>query len=137
MNTKDFLLQVRKIEHEIKIKRELLNSYEKLSLSVSSPRYREKEYFNPNKNREAPFLKWIYKKDEIEKEIKDLEEKLEQIKDDIILQVETIKNPELKIIIIKHYLEGFTLEEIASMLYVSKSTIKRYHHKAIVLLSFR
>ena len=136
MNPRTFLSQIRKIEREIKIKKELFNSYEKLSLSVSSPTYGERTHFNPNTNIEAPFLKWIFKKDEIEKEILDLEETLKQIKDDALLQIETIKNIDLRMILIKHYLEGKTLEEIASMLYVSKATIKRYHRKALSLLNF-
>ena len=136
MDTRTFLSQIRKIEHEIKIKKELFNSYEKLSLSVSSPTYGERTHFNPNTNTDAPFLKWIFKKDEIEKEILHLEENLKQIKDDALLQIETIKNIDLRMILIKHYLEGKTLEEIASMLYVSKATIKRYHRKALSLLNF-
>lgn len=136
MNPRTFLSQIRKIEHEIKIKKELFNSYEKLSLSVSSPTYGERTHFNPNANTDAPFLKWIFKKDEIEKEILHLEENLKQIKDDVLLQIETIKNIDLRMILIKHYLEGKTLEEIASMLYVSKATIKRYHRKALSLLNF-
>ena len=136
MDTRTFLSQIRKIEHEIKIKKELFNSYEKLSLSVSSPTYGERTHFNPNTNTDAPFLKWIFKKDEIEKEILHLEENLKQIKDDVLLQIETIKNIDLRMILIKHYLEGKTLEEIASMLYVSKATIKRYHRKALSLLNF-
>ena len=103
MDTRTFLSQIRKIEHEIKIKKELFNSYEKLSLSVSSPTYGERTHFNPNTNTDAPFLKWIFKKDEIEKEILHLEENLKQIKDDVLLQIETIKNIDLRMILIKHY----------------------------------
>ena len=45
------------------------------------------------------------------------------------------ENEDYKTILIKRYIEGYKWDDIASLIYVSKSTVKRWHEEALVSLN--
>ena len=67
MNAKEYLEQIRELEHKIYCMKLRSEYYDKMSLSIPGPTYGEKIGSNPNRNTEAPFMKWLIKKDEIER----------------------------------------------------------------------
>ena len=75
MTTKEYLLQVRKLEYKISRMKLRSEEYERLSHSISSPKY-DSEPVSGTRNLEAPFVKWIMKKCDLDKEIEALEEKI-------------------------------------------------------------
>lgn len=135
MDAKEYLSQIRKLEHKIYCMKLRYEEYEKMSLTIPGPTYGEKIRTNPNRNTDAPFLKWLYKKDELERDIIALEEKLKEIKTEALLKIESIDNESYKTILIKRYFEGKTWDEIATIIFVSRSTVKRWHEEAINILS--
>lgn len=135
MDAKEYLSQIRKLEHKIYCMKLRYEEYEKMSLTIPGPTYGEKIGTNPNRNTDAPFLKWLYKKDELERDIIALEEKLNEIKTEALLKIESIDNESYKTILIKRYFEGKTWDEIATIIFVSRSTVKRWHEEAINILS--
>ena len=136
MDSKEYLEQIRKLEHKIYCMKLRSEYYNTMSLSIPGPTYGEKIGSNPNRNTEAPFLKWLFKKDEIDREIGKLEEKLNSLKAEAIVKIETLENEDYKTILIKRYIEGCKWEEIANLIYVSKSTVKRWHEEVLHSLNF-
>lgn len=134
MDTKEYLLQIIKLEHKIYCMKLRSEEYDRMSLTIPGPTYGEKIGSNPNRNTDAPFIKWIYKKIEIDEEIVKLEEKLKNLKSEAILKIEELENENFKTILVKRYIEGKSWEVIASTLFISKRTAIRWHDAALKLL---
>lgn len=134
MDAKEYLLQIIKLEHKIYCMELRSEEYDRMSLTIPGPSYGEKIGSNPNRNTDAPFIKWIYKKIEIDEEIVKLEEKLKNLKSEAILKIEELENENFKTILVKRYIEGQSWEVIASTLFISKRTAIRWHDAALKLL---
>jgi hypothetical protein len=63
--------------------------YERMSLSVSGQNY-ESVRVDRTRNLDAPFVKWIMKKCELDQEIATFEEKLLNLKTEILLCIEKL-----------------------------------------------
>ena len=131
MNAKEYLEQIRELEHKIYCMKLRSEYYDKMSLSIPGPIYGEKIGSNPNRNTEAPFMKWLIKKDEIDREIIKLVEKLNLLKAEAIVKIEALENEDYKIILVKRYIEGCKWDDIADLICVSKSTLKRWHEESL------
>ena len=131
MNAKEYLEQIRELEHKIYCMKLRSEYYDKMSLSIPGPTYGEKIGSNPNRNTEAPFMKWLIKKDEIDREIIKLVEKLNLLKAEAIVKIEALENEDYKIILVKRYIEGCKWDDIADLICVAKSTLKRWHEDAL------
>jgi hypothetical protein len=86
------------------------------------------------KNLKAPFEKWILKALDYELEIKDMETNLPIIKADILKTIEQLKDSEMERVLILRYIDWLTWNQIADKMYISRSTVKRWHLSAISLL---
>src|SRR5574344_2164319 len=115
MNAKEYLEQIRELEHKIYCMKLRSEYYDKMSLSIPGPTYGEKIGSNPNRNTEAPFMKWLFKKDEIDREIIKLVEKLNSLKAEVLVKIEALENEDYKTILIKRYIEGCKWDEIANL----------------------
>ncbi len=133
MNAKDYLLQIKKLEHQIERMKVRSKEYEHLADGASSPSY-GKEIVDGTKCDKAPFVRWLNKKDELDHEIRVLEETLENLKVEVILKIERIDSENHKIILIKRYFEGKSWEDIRNALFTSKATIYRWHDEALAKL---
>lgn len=125
MDAKEYLMQIKNLEHKIYCMKLRSEEYDRMSLSIPGPSYGEKIGSNPNRNTDAPFVKWIYKKIEIDEKIKTLEEKLKNIKSQALLIIEELENEDFKTILVKRYIEGENWDVIASAIFVSKRTAIR------------
>jgi hypothetical protein len=134
MDAKEYLMQIKKLEHKIYCMKLRSKEYDRMSFSIPGPSYGEKIGSNPNRNTDAPFVKWIYKKIEIDEKIKILEEKLKNIKSQALLIIEELENEDFKTILVKRYIEGENWDVIASAIFVSKRTAIRWHDAALELL---
>lgn len=134
MDAKEYLMQIKNLEHKIYCMKLRSEEYDRMSLSIPGPSYGEKIGSNPNRNTDAPFVKWIYKKIEIDEKIKTLEEKLKNTKSQALLIIEELENEDFKTILVKRYIEGENWDVIASAIFVSKRTAIRWHDAALELL---
>ena len=134
MNAKEYLEQIRELEHKIYCMKLRSEYYDKMSLSIPGPTYGEKIGFNPNRNTEAPFMKWLIKKDEIDREIIKLVGKLNLLKAEALVKIEALENEDYKVILIERYFNHKTWNEIAMKIYTSEKTVRRWHENALVLL---
>ena len=118
MNAKEYLEQIRELEHKIYCMKLRSEYYDKMSLSIPGPTYGEKIGSNPNRNTEAPFMKWLFKKDEIDREIIKLVEKLNSLKAEALVKIEALENEDYKTILVKRYIEGCKWDDIADLIFV-------------------
>lgn len=134
MTAKEYLEQIGKLEHKLQCMKERAEYYDHMSLSIPGPSYGEKIGSNPNRNLEAPFIKWLIKLDEIKREIVKKEEEIKNLKADALLKIEALDNEDYKVILIERYFNQKTWNEIAMKIYTSEKTVRRWHENALVLL---
>ncbi len=137
MTTKEYLSQVYHLERKIKQLKLRSEEFERLSYSVPGPSYDEKIGSNPNRNLEAPFVKWLMKKDEVDRKIQSIEEEVASLKTTILAAIDELENEDYKNILIMRYLDTLTWEEIAEKLYCSEKTVRRWHSIAINLINLK
>ena len=130
MTAKEYLMQVKKLEYKISRMKERSEEYERLSHSISSPKY-DCEPVSGTRNLEAPFVKWIMKKCDLDKEIEALEEKLINLKAEVMLTIETLDNEDYKNVLVLHYINGVAWDEIAERMFVSVSTVFNWHRNSL------
>lgn len=130
MNAKEYLEQIGIIKNKIESLKRLKERYDELSLSIPGQDF-TKDYVQTSKNTEAHFVKWIYKKIECEEKIKELETSLDKLEEKAMEKVETLENEDYKNIIYMHYFNGYSLYDISKEIFISISTVKRWHKKAL------
>lgn len=79
-------------------------------------------------------MKWLNKKFDIDAEIESKEEELKNLKAEALLKIETLDNEDYKCILIDGYFNHLNWDEKAAKVYLSRSTIKRWHELALELL---
>lgn len=131
MTAKEYLSQVYILEQKIKRKQMRAEEYKQLASSTPSINY-DGIRVDGTRNLEAPFVKWVGKLIDIQEEIKNLQTKLDLLKDEIIGVIETLDNEDYKTLLVLRYLNCKPWEDIADKLYTSLSTVKRWHTKALV-----
>ena len=92
MTAKEYLERIGKLERKISAMKMRSAEYDRLSLSIPGPSYGERIGSNPNRNTEAPFLKWIIKKHDLDLEIEKLEKKLKDMQAEALLKIEELEN---------------------------------------------
>lgn len=135
MDRIEFLSGYHNLEIKIQKKREYIAFCEERSLAIQGPSYGEKIGSNPNQNTDAPFVKWIYKKIEAETELKELKVKAAKTKLEIEESIANLKNDDFERILTYRYIDWLTWDEIGSRMYLSRSTIKRWHKDALKLIN--
>lgn len=126
MTAKEYLMQVQKLEYKISRMKLRSEEYERLSHSIAGPNY-DREPVSGTRNLDAPFVKWILKKADLDREIESLEEKLVNLKAEIMLTIEKLDSEDYKNVLVMHYINGLPFVEIAEKLYLSESTVFRWH----------
>jgi len=130
MTNKEYLSQVYHLELKIKQLQLRSEEFERLSNTVPSSNY-DGIRVDGTHNQEAPYVKWIVKKSEVDNKIADLKKELEKLKVEILQVIEKLENEDHKNVLIMRYLDTQTWEKIAENLYCSISTVKRWHEKSV------
>lgn len=133
MTNKEYLSQVYHLELKIKQLQLRSEEFERLSNTVPSSNY-DGIRVDGTHNQEAPYVKWIVKKSEVDNKIADLKKELERLKVEILQVIEKMENEDYKNLLIMRYLDTQTWEKIAENLYCSTSTAKRWHKNALNIL---
>lgn len=131
MDKIEFLKRYMVLEDKIKKKKSYIDFCDERSLSISGPSYGEKIGSNPNRNTEAPFVKWIYKKIEAEEQLREMEEQIVVVKNEIEEVISRLENADYEKLLTYRYIDCLTWREIADLQYVSRATLYRWHDEAI------
>lgn len=130
MTNKEYLSQVYLLELKIKKLKVRSEEFERLSNTVPGSNY-DGIRVDGTYNQEAPYVKWIVKKSEVDNKIVTLQKELERLKVEILEVIENLENEDHKNVLIMRYLDIQTWEKIAEKLYCSTSTVKRWHGQAL------
>ena len=130
MKAKKYLQQIQRLSNHIERLKDEAKEYERLANSVPGQTF-DRERVDCTRNLEAPFVKWIYKKIEKEEEIAKAEKKLLEIKSVAEGYICKINDVDLRLLLIYRYFNFYSWSQIASKMYVSMSTVYRYHELAL------
>jgi len=133
MNVKDYLSRYHYTELKIQSMQEEVYEYNRLANSIPGCNF-DAIRVDGTKSLDAPFTKWIHKAMEKELLIEDMKRKLPIIKCEIISVIDELEDTELKRLLIYRYIDWLSWSDIAAKMYVSLSTLKRWHKNAISLL---
>ncbi len=133
MDKKTYLCRYHNLLEKIEKKKQYIDFCEERASSTPGPNYGER-INSPNINTEAPFVRWIFKKIEVEEELEELEKELKEIKIQIEIAINTVQDEELQMILTYRYIDWLTWCEIGSKIYCSDKTVRRKHDRALELL---
>lgn len=130
MKVKDFLskyycmtLLIKNMEGEVK-------EYNRLANSIPGCSFDEIKV-DKTKNKEAPYVKWVLKAIEKEQQTVELKKLLPIVKCEIISVIDELEDSQQKRVLIYRYIDWLSWREIATKMYCSIATIRRWHDKAI------
>ncbi len=133
MDKREYLSRYHEAEKKIKKLQALHDEYDRLSFNVPGCNF-DQIRVSGTRNLEAPFVKWIHKAMEVEDEIDVLTKNLEIIKNEILDCISALKNPEYERLLIYRYIDWLNWQDIADKMFISISTLKRWHKNATELL---
>lgn len=133
MTAKEYLSQIQRLEYKISRMKLRAEEYQRLSESIPGQNY-DGIRVDGTRNLDAPFVKWLMKKADLEQEIKVLEEKLANLKAEIVTCIENLDNEDYKNVLMMHYIKGLPWEVIADRLYVCRATVFNWNNRALELI---
>ena len=133
MNAKEYLSRYHEAEIKINKLQQMVDEYIRLANSIPGINF-DAIRVDGTKNLKAPFEKWILRALDDEAVIIELKSKLPIIKGEIIAVIDEIEDKELRKLLIYRYLDWSSWQEIAEKMFVSISTLKRWHVCALNLI---
>ncbi len=135
MTSKEFLQKPMKIYHRIEQLRLKKQMYEELADSTPGGNY-DKPYVQKTRSNQAPFIKWLDKIMDVDKEIETQEKEYKRVEAIVIAAIEKLPNADHQAILLMRYLNEYSWTYICEKLFVSLSTAKRWHWDAINALEY-
>ena len=126
MTSKEFLDRPYHIKKKIRYLEIELDRYSVMMNSIPQPSYGTVRV-DKSPTRETPNQKALEKYYETKDLIKEKENELMRVKEEILLAIEKVDEPYYKSILTYKYIEGMTWDEIASKIYVANSTVRKWH----------
>lgn len=136
MNVKEYLSRYHETEIKIKKLQQMVDEYIRLANSIPGINF-DAIRVDGTKSLQAPFEKWILRALNDEAVIIELKRILPIIKGEIIAVIDELEDKELRKLLIYRYLDWSSWQEIADKMFVSISTIKRWHKTALELLKIQ
>lgn len=135
MDKISYLCRYHNLIEKIEKKKEYIAFCNERAGSIPGPSYGER-INNPSPSHDAPFVKWVYRAIDAEEELKRLEDKAKNAKQEIETAIAKLEDETLQMILIYRYIDWLTWNEIAARVYFSDKTVRRKHDLAIGLLEF-
>lgn len=134
MTSKEYLMQIYNLDHKIYMMQLEADEYRRLADVIPGGNY-DKPFVKPsNRNTEAPFVKWINKALDKEKEIEKEIERLNNLKVEVTSVISQIDNGNYRMVLMLRYLKSMKIEEIAETMHYSIPSVKRWHREALEVL---
>lgn len=129
MMSKEFLRQAYRLNELINSDLEELQNLRELSRSISSPVFEEK--ISGTKSTDPPFVRYVGKIIDLEKQIQQEVDRLVKLKSDIREAINQMQNVDEKLLLRYRYINFLNWEEICVNLNVSIRTVHRLHSSAL------
>ena len=130
MTSKEFLQKPMRIQKRIDALILQKQSFEELANSIPGGNY-DQPVVQKTRSQQAPFIKWIDKIMEVEKKIDELTAEYEKAKEEVLAAIYELSNPDYQNILIMRYLNDYSWQTICTKMYVSLTTVKRWHWDAL------
>lgn len=131
MDVKEYLSQVIKLNHKISRMELRADEYKRMAESVPGCNFDEIRV-DRTRSLDAPFVKWINKLLELEKEMETVRQRLDMAKAEIIGTIEKVEDEDCKSVLTLRYISCLTWEDIADKLCVVKRTTLKWHEKGLI-----
>ena len=122
------------LPHKLKKKLHYLllkkSEYEKCADSIPGGNYDE-PVIQKTRNTKAPFIKWLDKILEVEKEIESTKQELEVTLNQLLILISYIPNEDYQHILILYYINEETILGIAEKMFFAERTVYRYKYLAL------
>ena len=135
LNARDYLSQVHYTEVKIRKMKIEIEECKRLSVSITGVNY-DQLRVDCSRNNDAPFKKWVIRVIEMEKEVEELEQRLPSLKEEVVETINQIEEPDLKSILFYRYFDWMSWSKIAKKLFLSSTSTRRLHDKALEKLKF-
>ena len=130
MTKEEYLNQVSRLQYKLKMMKLRAEEYEELANSIPTQNY-SRERVSGTRNLEAPFVKWLNKLWDLEIDMKEVEQKLDEKRAEIITVIEALSDENQKSVLMLRYISLLSFNQITNKMYFSLSTIKRWHKEGI------
>lgn len=129
MTAKEYLKQAYRLDHRINSDIAEMERLREIASSVGSPGF--EEHYNPNCPTEASFVRSLERIWELQQKINAEIDKLVDLKEQIRIVIDKVKNPDEKMVLRYRYIHNWTWEQIGDVLFADESTIRRWHGRAL------
>ncbi|SJZ93975.1 Protein of unknown function [Pilibacter termitis] len=133
MTPKEYLKQAYRLDKRIDqelLKLEELKALAKCTQTVSY----EERILSGTKQREPHFVRVLEKVWRQEEKINQQVDKFVDLKEQMSIMIDELENVDHNLVLSYRYVHGWTWEEIARVLHADRSTILRWHSKALSLV---
>lgn len=130
LEKKEYLCRYHNLIEKIEKKKQYIAFCEERSHSIPGQDFSQ-ERVDCSPSYEAPFVKWVLRGLDAERELKELEASASIVKVEIESSISKMINEDERLILILHYLDWLSWSEIEDAMYASKSTLMRLHRRAL------
>ena len=130
MDKKEFLCRYHNLIEKIDKKKAYIAFCEERAQSIPGQDF-SIERVDHTPSYEAPFVKWVLRGLDAERELKNLEEAASKVKNEIESTISKMINEDERTVLILHYIDWLSWAEIEDAMYASKSTLMRLHRRAL------
>ncbi|CDG04235.1 DUF1492 domain-containing protein [Lactococcus lactis] len=134
MTPKEYLKQAYRLDKRIDKEVLRLKELRELAGCAQTVSYEER-ISSPNRSAEAPFVKVLEKVYLLEEHINEQIDKFVDLKQQMADAIDALPNPDQNLVLSYRYVHGWTWEQIADELNADRSTVLRWHVKALKLFS--
>lgn len=127
------LMEIKELRRRIKGELEMVRYYDAMSSLIPGPVYGEENIHHERSTR-APFEKWIGKKLDMEKKIKEDEIRLKALIDEATIMLEGIGDIRYRYILLYRDVLGLDYLEASKRMKIARSTAYRFHAEAIAYI---
>ena len=131
MTAKEYLKQAYLLDKQIQVEVKELEQLREMRGTIQGCSYGEKIGTNPNRTLEAPFIKTIEKIWDYEQRIDAQINRLVDLRSEINAAIESMENPEERLLLKYRYLKNESWEDISYELNVSYRTVHRIHASSL------
>lgn len=130
MTPQQFVRQLSRIDTYIRFAEENLKQLESDMLNIGSLGFEQS--FNPNRSTNAPYVKVLEKKMEVEQRLSHLIDTRQQVLDAIY----DLEDNDERVILLYHYRHNMTWREIGREMFMDHKTVMRKHELGLQHLKF-
>jgi hypothetical protein len=130
LDKKEYLSRYHNLIERIEKKKQYIAFCEERPQSIPGQDFSQ-ERVDCTPSYEAPFVKWVLRGLDAERELKELGSKASIVKDEIESTISKMIDEDEKLLLTLHYIDWLSWSEIENAMYASKSSLIRLHRRAL------